>query len=118
MNATETTDGRRLRGDRTRRKILDAAILQASRSGLEGLTLGTLAKTIGTSKGSITVLFGDKEALQLAPLDAAVACFTEGVQNIRAGTRSPLEAAAMLLGTGSSSSRSEDCQAAASSMPL
>lgn len=98
MSATETIDGRRLRGDRSRRKILDAAILQASRFGLEGLTLGSLATGIGTSKGSITVLFGDKEGLQLATLDAAVACFTERVQGIRSGTQSPLKAVATLFG--------------------
>lgn len=97
MNATEAVDGRRLRGDRTRRKILDAAILRASRFGLEGLTFGPLAAGTGMSKGSITVLFGDKEGLQLATLDAAVACFTEGVQDIRSATQSPLKAVVTLF---------------------
>jgi AcrR family transcriptional regulator len=97
MSTRAEVDGRRLRGDRTRRKILDAAILQASRSGLEGLTLGKLATEVGVSKGSITILFGDKEGLQLATLDAAVACFTDGIEDIRPGRQSPLEAVATLF---------------------
>jgi len=68
-------DGRRAKGDRTRARILDAAVLLASRQGLEGLTLGDVAKGAGVTKGAITVLFGNRLALQLATLDEALARF-------------------------------------------
>ena len=65
-------DGRRARGDRARMAILERALDLASVHGLEGLTLGQLAADVGVSKGNITVLFGDKEGLQLATMDASV----------------------------------------------
>ncbi|AKU95721.1 Transcriptional regulator, TetR family [Labilithrix luteola] len=79
---TATTDGRRARGDRTRRRVLDAAVMQASRFGLEGLTIGTVAQGAAVSKGAITVLFGDKEALQLATLEDAVARFRAELERV------------------------------------
>ncbi len=66
-------DGRRARGDRSRLAVLDRALGIASVEGLEGLTLGRLAAEAGISKGNLTVLFGDKEALQLATIDASIA---------------------------------------------
>ena len=65
-------DGRRARGDRARLAILERALEIASVQGLEGLTIGQLAADVGISKGNITVLFGDKESLQLATIDASV----------------------------------------------
>jgi AcrR family transcriptional regulator len=46
-----------------------------STDGLDGLSVGRLAGDLGISKGNITVLFGSKEQLQLATLDAAEAVF-------------------------------------------
>lgn len=65
-------DGRRARGERSRASVLEHAVEMASIEGLEGLTFGRLAADAGISKGNLTVLFGDKEALQLATLEAAV----------------------------------------------
>lgn len=73
------TDGRRIRGDRSRATILARAVNVASTDGLDGLTIGTLASDVGISKGNISVLFGDKEALQLATLDAATEIFVAKV---------------------------------------
>ncbi|HTV75300.1 MAG TPA: TetR/AcrR family transcriptional regulator [Candidatus Acidoferrales bacterium] len=70
-------DGRRARGDRTRAAILQRAIEIASTNGLEGLTMGRLAGDLGSSKSNLGVLFGDKEALQLAVVDAAAQRFVE-----------------------------------------
>ncbi|MGZ5873246.1 MAG: TetR/AcrR family transcriptional regulator [Bradyrhizobium sp.] len=72
-------DGRRRRGARARAIILDRAMDVASVSGFEGLTVGSLASDLGISKGNITVLFGDKEALQVKTLDAAVEVFIANV---------------------------------------
>ncbi|WP_298254956.1 TetR/AcrR family transcriptional regulator [Bradyrhizobium sp.] len=73
------TDGRRRRGLKARGNVLGRAIDVASKNGLEALTLGSLASDLGISKGNITILFGDKEALQLKTLDAAIDIFTTKV---------------------------------------
>src|SRR5579863_2206375 len=61
------------RGARSRAAILAQATALASVYGLDGLTLGRLAIDLGISKGNIVTLFGSKQQLQLAVLDAAVA---------------------------------------------
>jgi len=64
--APGAVDGRRLRGDRTRRAVLDRAVHAASVEGLDGLTFGTLAASVPVNKSGIAGLFGSKEGLQLA----------------------------------------------------
>src|SRR5689334_14680569 len=61
----ETTDRRRLRGDRTRAAVLRRAVDVASLDGLERLSFGGLAADTGISKAGAQTLFGTKEALQL-----------------------------------------------------
>lgn len=73
------TDGRRARGDASRREILRVAADLASVDGLDGLTIGRLAERSGRSKSSVATLFGSKESLQLATVDAAAAAFHEAV---------------------------------------
>lgn len=75
----EITDGRRRRGAEARAAVLARAVEIASTDGLANLTIGRLAGDVGISKGNITVLFDDKEALQIATLDAAVAIFAAEV---------------------------------------
>ncbi len=70
-----TIDGRRERGDASRRAILERAADIASVDGLDGLTLGRLAEGSGRGKSSIATLFGSKESLQLATVQAAAATF-------------------------------------------
>lgn len=65
------TDGRRARGIRSRSAVLERAVQLASREGLVGLTIGRLATELGVSKSTVFALFGSKEELQLATLDAA-----------------------------------------------
>src|SRR5688572_21907003 len=77
--AESEVDGRRVRGDASRRLILEHATDLASVEGLDGLTIGRLAAASGVSKSSIATLFGNKEALQLAAVDAAAAVFREVV---------------------------------------
>lgn len=74
-----TQDGRRARGDATRRRILERAADMASVDGLHGLSLGNLAGAVGNSKSGIATLFGSKETLQLATVDAASAVFQRHV---------------------------------------
>lgn len=69
------TDGRRARGDASRREVLRVAADLASVEGLDGLSIGRLAELSGRSKSSIATLFGSKEALQLAAIDTASALF-------------------------------------------
>src|SRR3954470_3204052 len=67
----EERDGRRVRGDKTRRAILARAMQIASTEGLEGLSLGQLAADLGISKSGLFAHFGSKEELQLKTLRAA-----------------------------------------------
>jgi AcrR family transcriptional regulator len=59
------------RGEQTRVAILDEALKIASRLGLEGLTIGTLADATGMSKSGLFAHFGSREGLQLAVLEHA-----------------------------------------------
>jgi AcrR family transcriptional regulator len=56
------------KGDQTRAAIVDAALAIASRDGLEGLTIGTLAEQMQMSKSGVFAHFGSREDLQLAVL--------------------------------------------------
>jgi AcrR family transcriptional regulator len=70
---------RREDGERSRRKILDAATRLATSEGLEGLSIGRLADHIGMSKSGLYAHFGSKEELQLATVDAAAEIFAADV---------------------------------------
>ncbi|GAB4151833.1 MAG: TetR/AcrR family transcriptional regulator [Planctomycetaceae bacterium] len=59
------------KGQKTRQQILAVAADLASAKGLEGLTIGTLAKLLGMSKSGLYAHFGSKEDLQLAVIDLA-----------------------------------------------
>jgi AcrR family transcriptional regulator len=57
------------KGEQTRTTILDAALQIASKLGLEGLTIGSLADATGMSKSGLFAHFGSREDLQLAVLE-------------------------------------------------
>ncbi len=67
------------KGEQTRAAILDAALAQASRSGFESLTIGSLAERAGLSKSGLFAHFGSREELQVAAIEAAAVRFTESV---------------------------------------
>lgn len=73
------TDGRLLRGDQTRRTVLRRAVDIASIDGLEGLSIGRLAKDLGISKSGIFAHFGSKEELDLATIRAARRIYADAV---------------------------------------
>jgi AcrR family transcriptional regulator len=66
-----TTDGRLVRGERTRTAVLDAAVALASEAGLGGLSLGQLADRLEVSKSGLFAHWKSKEDLQLATIEHA-----------------------------------------------
>jgi AcrR family transcriptional regulator len=66
-------------GERSRRRVLEHAARLASVEGLDGLSIGRLAAAVGMPKSSVYVLFGSKEELQLATIDAARSSFVDEV---------------------------------------
>ncbi|MEV4252304.1 TetR family transcriptional regulator [Spirillospora sp. NPDC049652] len=64
---------------RTRDRIVRAAVRDASRVGLEGLTVGTLAQRLDMSKAGLIGPFGSRERLLLAALDHAGEVFRAAV---------------------------------------
>jgi AcrR family transcriptional regulator len=79
VQAEAPADGRKIRGDRTRRAILTTAVNVASVEGLEGLTIGRLATELEMSKSGLFAHFGSKEELQVATVRAAAAIFVHRV---------------------------------------
>jgi len=67
------------KGEQTRAAILDEALSIASRLGLEGLTIGSLAEATGMSKSGLFAHFGSREDLQLAVLEHAAQRYGERV---------------------------------------
>jgi AcrR family transcriptional regulator len=86
----KATDGRKVRGDRARAQILSHAIRLASRDGLEHLSVGRLASEAGVCKSNIQVLFGEKEALQLAVIEYGVAMYRKEVVEPALAQETPL----------------------------
>jgi AcrR family transcriptional regulator len=66
-------------GERSRGRILEQAARLATVEGLDGLSIGRLAEATAMPKSSVYVLFGSKEELQLATIEAARASFIREV---------------------------------------
>lgn len=67
------------KGAATRDSIIDRAYQIVRKEGFEGLSIGTIADSVGMSKSGVFAHFGSREDLQLAVLDAAAQRFTENV---------------------------------------
>ena len=67
------------KGERTRAAILDEALRLVSRTGLDDLTIGSLAEATGMSKSGLFAHFGSREELLLAVLGHGQSQFTEVV---------------------------------------
>lgn len=67
------------KGKDTKETILMAALTTVSQAGLEGLSIGKLAQTVGLSKSGLFAHFNSLENLQLAVLQKAVDIFIEKV---------------------------------------
>jgi len=61
----------RIDGEQSRAKILTAAVRLATIDGIERLSLARIAAETGMSKSGVFGLFGSKEGLQLATVEAA-----------------------------------------------
>ena len=79
MSPAATHSRTATKGEETRAAILVAAVEQASASGFESLTIGSLAEKTGMSKSGLFAHFGSKLDLQMAALDEAARQFTEAV---------------------------------------
>jgi AcrR family transcriptional regulator len=66
-------------GEPTREAILHAAASLATVYGLDDLTIGHLAATLGMSKSGLHAYFGSKQELQLATVTEAARVFDEEV---------------------------------------
>ena len=71
--------GREHHGDRRRREILAAATDVATAAGLEGLSIGRLAREVGMSKSGVAAHFDSKQDLQLHAVAAAAAGYDRHV---------------------------------------
>ncbi|MFI6502713.1 TetR/AcrR family transcriptional regulator [Nonomuraea typhae] len=81
------TDGRRLRGERSRESILARTVALASVDGLGGLSLGRLAEAAGVSKSGFFAHWRDKEELQLDAVDWAARQWVDHI--VRPAMRAP-----------------------------
>lgn len=64
-----------MKGEATRRTLIESAIAVMARSGLEGTTFATIAEESGLSRGLVTFHFKTKEQLIAAALDHAGAIY-------------------------------------------
>lgn len=67
------------KGNLTKESILSVALAEASMSGLEGISIGSLANAVGMSKSGLYAHFSSKEELQLQILQTAGAQFVDQV---------------------------------------
>ncbi len=67
------------KGEQTRQAIVGEAMRVASHIGLEGLSIGTLASSLGLSKSGLFAHFKSKENLQMKVLDGAARLFVDTV---------------------------------------
>jgi AcrR family transcriptional regulator len=79
MALEPTSSRRRPAGERSRGAILDAAARLATVEGLDGLSIGRLARAVGMSKSGLYAHFRSKLELQLATIEAAQAVFDREV---------------------------------------
>ncbi len=80
-----------VKGTLTRQAILEEALQLASVVGLDGLTIGTLAKRLDLSKSGLFAHFGSKEALQKAIVETGSEQFIAIVVQPALATPSPVE---------------------------
>lgn len=72
-------DGRRVRGDATRRAAARRAAEIATVNGLDSISVGQLAVETGLSKSGILTVFGSRENIQIAAVAEARKTFREAI---------------------------------------
>lgn len=73
------TRAQRQNGSQTRRRVVTRALSLTANSGAQAATIGALATGLGMSKSGVFALFGSKEALDLAVVEAAADHFARAV---------------------------------------
>lgn len=86
-----------MKGRRTREQILTASLDIASVEGLEGLTIGRLAKDLKMSKSGLFAHFGSKEDLQLETVRSARDVFIEEIVTPASGLEPGIKRLSALL---------------------
>lgn len=76
-------------GQRSRARIVEHAAKLATIEGLEGLSIGRLAEAADLPKSSVHALFGSKQELQLATINAARDSFINEVVGPALGSAEP-----------------------------
>ncbi len=66
-------------GQRQRARILEAAADVSTAEGLEGLSIGRLAREVGMSKSGVAGHFESKQALQLATIETAASNYNDRI---------------------------------------
>ncbi|MBM7516156.1 TetR/AcrR family transcriptional regulator [Nocardioides nitrophenolicus] len=74
-----STDGRRARGDATRRRAARCAADIATTHGLDSISVGGLATATGLSKSGILTVFSTREAIQVAAVAEARRVYVDTV---------------------------------------
>ena len=72
------------------KEIVEVAIEQAAQAGLDALSIGGLAKTVGMSKSGLFGQFGSKQGLQIEVLNACHARFVDQVVQPAVSLKRPL----------------------------
>ena len=83
--------------ERTRRAILDAALVEFSEKGHAAARIDAVAEAAGISKPMIYSYFGDKDALYAAALREAYVQIREGETELQLGDLAPVEAVRTLV---------------------
>ena len=78
-------------GRASRRAVLARAVNLAAAEGLESLSIGGLARSVGMSKSGLYAWFGSKKALQLAVIEAAAGDWNRAVLGDLEATEPGLE---------------------------
>lgn len=95
----------------TRDAVLDAALREATFSGIAQLTLGPVAAAAGRSKGGLLRHFPSKEHLQVAMLERAFMRFQQHVFEPTLKAPSGLPRLRATMESGSSGLRAPACRA-------
>src|SRR5277367_931617 len=82
-------DGRRARGEATRRAMVEAAVASVSSAGLSATTVTAVAQRAGVSPGLVNFHFKSKEQLLAAALEYALAIYELGLREALAAAEGP-----------------------------
>lgn len=93
----QDSDGRKARGEASRRAIIEAAIAGIAEQGIAGATLDALARRAGVSKPLLLFHFGSKDGLLVAMLEHMGALYAEGWHAILDDSRHSVEERLMAL---------------------